>query len=223
MKVIDIESAKLALDKNEFIEFDKKTLILASGSVSRFKIMKNSGLNFIAIPSLADEEGIKKDFGLVNTKEKAIEYVKLLASKKGNWLKERVRNAVIISADTVAFYKDELLEKPKDEADARRIFNALSESVHIAITGVSIIDEEKEDNFSVMSDVKMLKIEEELQDILVKDKLTYTYAGGYCVDGNLGDKAIVSKGDFNNVMGLPIEIILEKLKEAGYDFSTKTK
>ena len=42
MKFIDVESAKLALDKNEIIEFEDKTLILASGSASRFKIMKNS-------------------------------------------------------------------------------------------------------------------------------------------------------------------------------------
>lgn len=219
MKFTDIDSAINALNSGENIEFENKTLILASGSASRFKIMKNANMNFITIPSNADEENIKKNFGVVNSEKLACEYVKVLACEKGRWLKVRVKNAVILAADTIAFYKDEILEKPKDEKDARRIFNALSDSVHVAITGVCIIDGEKEDNFAVVSDVKMLKIEEELQDILVKDKLTYTYAGGYCVDGNLGDKVIVDDKDFNNVMGLPIEKIKKKLQEAGYDFS----
>ena len=65
----------------------------------------------------------------------------------------------------------------------------------------------------------MLNIPKVLQDILVMDELTYTYAGGYCVDGNLGDKVIVEDKEFNNVLGLPIEDIVRKLKEAGYDFS----
>lgn len=219
MKFIDTDSAVKALNLGENIEFENKTLILASGSASRFKIMKNANMNFIVIPSSVDEDNIKKNFGVVNSKELAEEYVRVLAREKGRWLKDKVKNAVILSADTIAFYKDEILEKPKDENDARRIFNALSNSVHIAITGVCIIDGEKEDNFAVVSDVKMLEIEKELQDILVKDKLTYTYAGGYCVDGNLGDKVIVDDKDFNNVMGLPIEIVKKKLQEAGYDFS----
>lgn len=212
---------KIILSDTDNYKFSKRTLVLASNSASRLKIMNNANLECVVVPSFVDEDNIKRELGKVDTLDKAISYVKTLAHKKGKWVSDKLENAIVISADTVAFYKDEILEKPKDERDARRIFNALSESVHVAITGVSIIDGNKEDNFSVVSEVKMLKIEEELQDILVKDKLTYTYAGGYCVDGNLGDKAIVSKEDFNNVMGLPIEIILEKLKEAGYDFSKK--
>lgn len=207
------------LKNGEIIEFDRKTLILASKSLSRYKIMKKAGVNFVVIPSLAEEEKIKQIFGEVRTEGRAYEYVKMLAYEKAKWLSSRVKNGVIVAADTIAFYKDEILEKPKDENDARRIFNTLSNSVHIALTGVCIIDGEKIDNFVEVSPVKMLEIPVGLQDILVKDKLTYTYAGGYCVDGNLGDRVIVKAEDFNNVMGLPIEKILKKLEEAGYDFS----
>ena len=65
----------------------------------------------------------------------------------------------------------------------------------------------------------MKEISRELQDILVKDESTYKYAGGYCIDGNLSDRAIVDEKDFDNVMGLPIDEIKKKLREAGYDFS----
>lgn len=200
------------------MELNKK-LLLASGSLSRKKIMERANLDFEIVLSDIDEDKIKKYIGKVDSMEKAINYVKILAYEKGKSLKDKLNNSVILSADTIAFLDNEILEKPKDEKDARRIFNMLSDTVHYAITGVSIITEDFEDNFAIISEVRVKNIEEELQNVLVKDKLTYTYAGGYCIDGMLKDKVIVCKEDFNNVMGLPIEIIIKKLKEAGYDFS----
>lgn len=215
----DNRSIKEALENNEIIEFEEKTLVLASNSNTRFRIMKKAGLKFKVIPSLSDEEELKKKFNEVDTEEKACEYVKRLALSKAKWVKEHTKNTVVIAADTIAFCNSEILEKPKDEADARRIFSLISNSVHTVITGVCIIDDEKIDNFSKVSPIKMLEISKELQDILVKDKLTYTYAGGYCIDGNLEGRAIVDAKDFDNILGLPIDEIIEKLKEAGYDFS----
>lgn len=210
-----------AIKNNEVIEFDKKTLVLGSGSVSRAKIMERANLDFISIPSLLDEEKLKKEFGKVTTLKKAKEYVLMLSREKARWVAKRLKNTVIIGSDTIAFYKDEILEKPKDENDARRIFNRLSDTVHYCITGVCIIDNEDEDNFYEISEVRMLEIPKEIQDELVKDELTYTYAGGYCVDGNLGDRIVVKKEDFYNVMGLPIETIMKKLEEKDYNFSIK--
>lgn len=199
--------------------FKEKTLVLASNSNTRFRIMEKAGLRFSVIPSLVDEEELKEKFPKIDSQEKALEYVKMLALSKAKWVKEHTKNAVIIAADTIAFCKNEILEKPKDEMDARRIFSLISNTTHQVITGVCIIDEENIDNFAKVSPIKMLEISNELQDILVKDKLTYTYAGGYCIDGNLEGRAIVESKDFDNILGLPIDEIIEKLKEAGYDFS----
>ena len=207
------------MGENEVINFDEKTLVLASKSASRIKIMEGFRLKFVAIPSLIDEEKLKAEFGEVKTNKDAENYVKRLSYEKAMWLYNHVNNAIVIGADTVAFYKGEILEKPKDETDARRIFTTLSNSTHTVLTGVCIIDNGKVDNFVKISPIKMLDISKELQDILVKDKLTYTYAGGYCIDGNLEGKASFKEEDFNNILGLPIEDILIKLKEAGYDFS----
>lgn len=207
------------LNDNQKLVFDNKTLVLASSSMSRFKIMKKARIKFEAIPASVDEEKLKSEFGKVYTEDKAIEYVKFLSYEKAKWLSERTKNAVILAADTIAFCENEILEKPKDEEDARRIFNKLSNSIHVAITGVCIIDDENIISFAKVSPVKMLEISNELQDALVRDELTYTYAGGYCVDGKLGDKAIVAKEDFDNVMGLPISDVKRELEEVGYDFS----
>ena len=221
MKNIDREEIITEIKNNEVVEFKNKILVLASNSLSRAKIMERESLDFIAIPSFLDEEALKINFGKVDSIEKAKEYVLMLSREKARWVNKRIKNAVIIGSDTVAFYKDEILEKPKDEADARRIFSRLSDTIHYCITGVCIIDGEYQDNFYEISEVKMQEIPKEVQDKLVKDELTYTYAGGYCVDGNLGDRIVVKKEDFYNVMGLPIETIVKKLEEKGYNFKIK--
>ena len=215
----DIKDIKEVLKNNGIIEFEDKTLVLASNSNTRFRIMERAGLKFVVVPSLADEDELKKLFNKIDNKEKACEYVKLLALSKAKWVKEHTKNAVVLAADTIAFCNDEILEKPKDELDARRIFSLISNSIHDVITGVCIIYDSNVDNFSKVSPIKMLEISKELQDVLVKDELTYTYAGGYCIDGNLEGRAIVESKDFDNILGLPIDEIIEKLKEAGYDFS----
>lgn len=220
MKYRDRESAMAELRMGGYIEFEEKTLVLASGSLTRERIMKQNNIRHVIIPSLADEDSAKREFGVADSLEKAEKYVQRLSYEKAIWLKARLQNAVILAADTVAFYQNEILEKPKDEADARRIFNFLSETTHHAITGVCIVDGEKIKNFSVISPIKMLKITKEEQDVLVKNPMTYRYAGGYCIDDNFAGKTIVeNKDDFNNIMGLPLKEILEYLKEEGYDFS----
>lgn len=219
MKYIDKETAMQFLCSNNKIVFDDKVLVLASGSLTRERILKQNNIHHVIIPSLADEETAKLEFGVVDSLEKAEEYVKRLSYVKAMWLKDKLENAVILAADTVAFYKNEILEKPKDEADARRIFNFLSDTTHYAISGTCIVDGEKVKNFSVTSPIKMLEITQEEQDVLVKNPMTYRYAGGYCIDDNFAGKAIVAEKDFNNIMGLPLKEILEYLKEEGYDFS----
>jgi len=219
MEYIDKDSALAELSDGGKIEFDEKRLVLASGSLTRERIMKQNNIRHVIIPSLADEESAKRDFGVVDSLEKAEKYVMWLSYVKAMWLKDKLENAVILAADTVAFYKNEILEKPKDEADARRIFNFLSDTTHYATTGVCIIDGEKIKNFSVTSPIKMLTITKEEQDVLVKNPMTYRYAGGYCIDDNFAGKAIVAEEDFNNIMGLPLKEILEYLKEEEYDFS----
>ena len=139
---------------NEIIEFKEKTLVLASKSASRIKVLERAGLKFVAIPSLIDEEKLKTEFGEVKAEEVAANYVKRLSHEKAMWVYEHVKNAVVIGADTVAFYKDEILEKPKDEADARRIFTTLSNSTHTVLTGVCIVDDKKVDNFVKVSPIK---------------------------------------------------------------------
>ena len=209
IKLFDENKAESAIKNKETIEFLNKTIVLASASIPRREIVENAGISFVVIKNTLDEEKIKCD---ITTSESAEEYVKLLAYEKAMTLKPYLKNAVIISADTIAYCDGEKIGKPKDEEDAYRILNKLSGSIHSVITGICIIDNEDIKNFTVTSKIQMKEFSKEKIDELVKDEHTYLYAGGYCIDDNIEGYAIYDDKDFNNIKGLPIEEILNLIK-----------
>ena len=204
------EKALQAIKNNEKIIFENPTIILASKSISRKRIMEQAGISFVVLPSIVDEEKIKKEFPLINTEELATEYVKKLAYEKAKALEDYVENGIIIAADTIAFCDNEKLEKPVDIEDARRILTKISASKHVAITGVCIIKDGVTDNFHETSFVEMDKFEEEKIEELINNPNTYLYAGGYCIDDNIQGYAHVADSDMTNVMGLPLEEIIRR-------------
>lgn len=206
------EKALEAIKNNEKIIFEKTTIILASKSVSRRRIMEQAGISFVVLPSIVDEEKIKKEFPLIDTEELATKYVKKLAYEKAKALEDYVENGIIIAADTIAFCDNEKLEKPVDKEDARRILTKISGSKHLAITGVCIIKDGITDNFYETSFVEMDKFEEEKIEELINNPNTYLYAGGYCIDDNIQGYSHVAPADYSNVMGLPLQTIVLKLK-----------
>ena len=206
------EKALHAIQNNEKIIFSEPTIILASKSLSRKRIMQNAGISFVVLPSIVDEEMVKKEFPVIDTEELACKYVKKLAYEKAKALEDYVENGIIIAADTIAFCDNEKLEKPVDKEDARRILTKISASKHLAITGVCIIKDGITDNFYEKSFVEMDKFEEEKIEELINNPNTYLYAGGYCIDDNIEGYAHVALPDYSNVMGLPLQTITLKLK-----------
>lgn len=208
IKFFDELKAELAIANEEVIEFADKTIVLASASITRRRIMEEADIPFVVIKNTLDEEKIKCD---ITTNESAEEYVKVLAYEKAMTLKPYLKNAIIISADTIAYCDGEKIGKPKDEADAYRILNKLSGSVHSVITGICIIDDDIE-NFTVTSKITMKEFPKIKIDELVKNEKTYLYAGGYCIDDNIEGYAMYDDKDFNNIKGLPIEKIIKLIK-----------
>ncbi|MBQ7668939.1 MAG: Maf-like protein [Clostridia bacterium] len=204
----DEKSVEEAVKNNEEIAFDKKVVVLASASKSRREIMEDAKIPFVVIKNTLDESRIKCD---IKSLEDAKDYVKKLAYEKAMTVVPLVKNAVIISADTIAYCEGEKLGKPKDRLDAYRILNKLSNTTHDVITGVCIADGENIDNFTVTSKITIKEISKEKIEEMVNDKNTYLYAGGYNIDDNLEGLASFDDKDFNNIKGLPIEEIMPKI------------
>ncbi len=122
----------------------------------------------------------------------------------------------IVAADTVVVLNNEILGKPHDRNDAIDILTKLSGKTHRVITGVVIINNSKEISFSDITEVEFHELSQE-QIIFYIDKYKpYDKAGAYAIQEWIGVTGIKSiKGDFYNVMGLPVSRVMKTLQQLG--------
>ena len=135
-----------------------------------------------------------------------------LAKKKAAAIEERFHDALIIAADTVVLLDDEILGKPTDEEDAKKILSKLSGRKHEVVTGVCMQLGKKQVCFSTVTEVYFRELTEEQIDHFVKHYKPFDKAGAYAIQewiGMIGIEKI--NGDYYNVMGLPIGEVVKKL------------
>jgi septum formation protein len=192
-------------------------IILASESPRRKEIMETMGIPFLSVPSNVEE--------VVEEKEPA-EMVMALAAKKvrhvAGHLPEEKEDRIIIGADTMVFYKDHALGKPKDKEDAARMLRMLSDSVHEVFTGVHIIIrrngyKDSEISFAVCTSVTVQPLTtEQIEDYITTGE-PMDKAGAYAIQGKFGIHIREISGDYYNIVGFPIAQIYAKLLEQGID------
>ena len=143
--------------------------------------------------------------------------VKTLATQKAEEvaLLDIAKGKAVLGADTVVALDGEVLGKPKDEADARRMLCALSGRAHEVYTGVcmSYLENGKRKTLVKADCTKVYfnALTSEFIDEYIKSGSPMDKAGAYGIqDGGLVDKI---DGSFTNVVGLPIELCKEMLKE----------
>jgi septum formation protein len=121
---------------------------------------------------------------------------------------------VILAADTIVVLKGRIIGKPKDRADAIRIILDLSGHKHVVITGVTIMQAQKEVSFADSTDVYFHELTREQIEFYVDRYKPYDKAGAYAIQewiGVVGIKSVV--GDFYNVMGLPVSRVVRELEK----------
>ena len=188
--------------------------ILASASPRRSELLRKIISKFQVIPSGANEDltlyySLQEIADLIkNSPEKIVEK---LACVKSKFVLENHIDSVVIGSDTGVFFNGEMLGKPKDKDDAFRMLKLLSGKTHEVITGIAVMSANKsvvtaettKVTFNEISDKKIL---EYIETGSPMDK-----AGGYGIqDENNIVKEIV--GDYQNVMGFPIDRLSEILK-----------
>lgn len=170
--------------------------ILASASPRRKELLSLAVKDFEIIPSKIPEivpDGLEV--------EKHSEY---LARLKANDIAKDFKNAVVIGADTSVILGNEILGKPRDREDAKRMLKMLSGNIHKVITGCAVVKNGVCDSFSVTTEVEFIGLtDKEIEDYLNTDE-PYDKAGSYGIQG-LGGLFVNSiKGDYFNVVGLPV-------------------
>ena len=181
----------------------KNKIILASKSPRRKELLEGLEIPF-EIRTKEVEEVYPDDLPV---KEIASFLAKLKAKPLIPTLKE---GEILLTSDTVVLLKGEILGKPKNEDEARRMLNQLSENVHEVITGVHMQSTEKIINFSNTTKVYFSKITEEQINHYIEKYQPYDKAGSYGIQewiGFVGIKRI--EGCYFSVMGLPVHDVYD--------------
>jgi len=183
---------------------ENKNIILASGSPRRQNFLKELGLDFkIRLKEI--EETYPKHY-----KKEAI--TNFLARKKANVFKDLEINDILVTADTIVWFKNKALEKPKDATEAREMLEKLSGKKHLVITSFCLKSKEKEKVFSCTTEVYFNKLSSQMIDYYINNYNPYDKAGAYGIQewiGYIGVKKI--KGSYFNVMGFPVHKFYKEL------------
>lgn len=181
-------------------------IILASQSPRRKQLLEWAEIPFDIIVKETDEL-----YPADLTVEKVPVYI---ARNKALAVKEELsHDRIILAADTVVVLGNEIIGKPKSREEAVKILQQLSGHKHLVITGVVLMKGEKEISFADVTEVYFHTLSEE-QIIFYVDKYQpYDKAGAYAIQEWIGVVGIQSvKGDFYNVMGLPVSRVVQELK-----------
>lgn len=180
-----------------------KHIILASASPRRKEILELADLKFDIMPSNAQE---------ITTKTAPNEVVMELASIKAKDIYEKSeKQSMIVGADTVVAYQGQILGKPTDEADAKRMLTMLSGQTHEVYTGVCVIEDEKIKTFYEETKVTFYEISDEQINRYIKTGEPMDKAGSYGIQGKAAVFIKGIEGDYYNVVGFPIARFLQEI------------
>ena len=177
-----------------------KEVVLASASPRRKELLTQIGIKFRTCTSKKEEEILRN---------KPEDIVKDLSYTKARDVYDRGnRDAIVIGADTIVVADEEVLGKPKNAEDAFRMIKKIQGDVHQVYTGVSIIWQQNNNthvsSFVAMTEVELYYMSDEEIRNYIELKEPYDKAGGYAIQGYFARYVKQIKGDYNNVVGLPI-------------------
>lgn len=193
-------------------------IILASGSPRRKELLGLIDKNFEIITSYADETPSKTIPG---------EIVEELSARKAKDVFEKVDmnklsddTLLIIAADTLVFHGAERMGKPSDEEDAVRMLTRLSGDTHQVYTGVTLIFINAGDitlsSFHEKTDVSFAELTEKEIENYVATGEPMDKAGAYAIQGLSAKFVSEIKGDYCNVVGLPVARLYKEMKKIGF-------
>ena len=187
--------------------------ILASSSKSRYKILKNAGLNFTQKKPNCNEEDIKQT---INRNTKPEIFAKKLSYEKARSvsIKKLYANKIVLGCDTVIYHNGKILDKVNSIEKAQKKIKSLSGKTHLIVSGLTICLNGSKvwENFE-KTQVKIRKLNNsEIKAYLKKTGKQILSSVGFYKIESLGPNIIESiKGDYFNVMGLPLFNLLDYL------------
>jgi len=187
-----------------------KNLILASNSPRRKELLLLFGWPFEVLPADVDESR--------QSGESPVHYVCRLACEKAQVIAAQ-KNGLVIAADTIVVDEDELLGKPADEADARRMLVQLRGQRHQVYTAIALIDTETGQSYDDVcrTDVPMRLYSDAEMDAYITSGDPMDKAGAYAIQHAGFHPVEGMTGCFASVMGLPLCHLTVGLRQFGIE------
>lgn len=187
------------------------SLILASSSPRRKELLQFLQIPFESMNSHVDES--------IDENIRAEDAVKELALRKATAIATEHRESWVIGSDTVVVLNGEILGKPKDRADGKRMLEMLSGRTHEVYTGVAILFGEQKNVFAEKTEVTFWELSEVEIERYLDSGEPFDKAGGYGIQG-LGSLLVKQiNGDFFSVVGLPVSRLVRELKAMQSDLT----
>jgi septum formation protein len=181
-------------------------LVLASGSTARRDLLTRAGYRFEVMPADVAEpsgQGFADARALVHH----------TAWLKAAAVAPRIKEGLVLAADTVGWLHGQVIGKPADEADARRILRMLSGTEHELWTGVCLW--RRPDDFQLawqeVSRVAMASLDDAELDAYFATRLWQGCSGAYAIQEDDDPYVCVLQGSTSNVVGLPMETLSKVL------------
>ncbi len=185
----------------------KYKIILGSGSPRRQQLLKDAGYDF-KVQSLNADESFPGNL-------KAEQIALYLCEKKAEAYTENLKeDELLITADTIVWINDIVLNKPSGEFEAKQMLQLLSGKMHQVFTGVCITSAGKKISFTDETKVWFKNLSEAEIDFYIKNYKPFDKAGSYGAQDWLGLIGVEKiEGSYFNVMGLPVHKVYEELRK----------
>jgi septum formation protein len=181
-------------------------LILASASPRRAELLRQLHPEFQIVPSDATE--------IMDEQLSPRELCQLNAHRKARAVAKKIPDALVLGADTLVFLDREIMGKPRDLAEARRMLARLQGRTHQVVTGLSLIHlrGRRERLFAVGTDVTFRPLDKSQINGYLSQIKPLDKAGAYAIQEHGDDIVADISGSFSNVVGLPMERLETELK-----------
>ena len=180
----------------------REKLILASSSPRRKELLDASGWPYEAITAGIDES-LRPD-------EAPAAYVQRLARSKAEAVASGLQSGLVLGADTTVVVENEILGQPVDDEDAKRMLNLLNGRWHEVLTGVAVVRVSGETRVDYeTTHVRFAEMAEREIAWYVETGEARGKAGAYGIQGAAGLFIEEIRGDYFNIVGLPIRLVYE--------------
>lgn len=182
-------------------------IILASKSPRRREIMEMLPWDF-EIDAVDTDETMDPSKSLE-------ENLHSLSYNKALPIAKKFPDSLVIGSDTIVYAAGEILGKPQDAEDARRMLRLISSHPHYVYTGVCLLNLAKKIDirFTECTEVAMTPMTDAEIEYYIKEGEPFGKAGAYAIQGKGGVYVEKINGDFYNVMGLPLNRLYKELKK----------